>query len=95
MTAKKKEFPNFLAVQWLGFHDFTAEGAGSIPVRGTKVPQAVHCGQKKFCHIIIFLADKIYNRNNKVLFDFSKPRYNKNIILNVEDSELIKPTSLS
>ena len=26
---------------------FTAEGLGSIPGRGTKIPQAVQCGQKK------------------------------------------------
>ena len=32
-------------VQWLGFCAFTAEGAGSIPGRGTKIPQAVGCSQ--------------------------------------------------
>ena len=31
---------NSLAVQWLGFCTFTAEGMGSIPGRGTKVLQA-------------------------------------------------------
>ena len=30
---------NSLAVQWLGLCAFTAEGAGSIPDRGTKIPQ--------------------------------------------------------
>ena len=31
---------NSLAVQWLGRHAFTAEGAGSIPDWGTKILQA-------------------------------------------------------
>ena len=36
-----------MVVQWLGLHAFTAEDAGSIPGRGTKIPQAAQCGQKK------------------------------------------------
>ena len=35
---------NSLEVQWSGFHDFTAEGLGSIPDWGNKIPQAVQCG---------------------------------------------------
>ena len=31
---------NSLAVQWLGLHDLTAEGMGSIPGWGTKIPQS-------------------------------------------------------
>ena len=38
---------NSLAVQWLGLHAFTAEGPGSIQGWGTKIPQAMQCGQKK------------------------------------------------
>ena len=38
---------NSLVVQWLGLHAFTAKGAGSIPGRGTKIPQAAQNGQKK------------------------------------------------
>ena len=38
-------FENSLAVQWLGLHAFTAEGMGSIPGRGTKIPHASQCGQ--------------------------------------------------
>ena len=34
-------------VQWLGLRALTAEGPGSIPGRGTKIPQAVWCSQKK------------------------------------------------
>ena len=35
-----------LAVQWLGLCALIAEGMGSIPVWGTKIPQAMWCGQK-------------------------------------------------
>ena len=38
---------NSLAVQWLGLHTLTTEDLGSIPGRGTKIPQASLCGQKK------------------------------------------------
>ena len=34
-------------VQWLGLHAFTAEGPGSIPGGGTKIPQASRRIQKK------------------------------------------------
>ena len=33
--------------QWLGLHPFTARGPGSIPGRGTKIPQAGRHGKKK------------------------------------------------
>ena len=36
-----------LVVQWLGLCAFIAEGLGSIPGWGTKIPQAVQCGKKK------------------------------------------------
>ena len=36
---------NSLVVQWLGLYTFTAEGVGSIPTRGTKIPQAMQCSQ--------------------------------------------------
>ena len=36
-----------LAVQWLGFRAFTAEGLGSVPGRGTKMPQASLHGQEE------------------------------------------------
>ena len=34
---------NSPAVQWLGLFTFTAEGLGSIPDQGTKIPQAERC----------------------------------------------------
>ena len=37
----------FLVVQWLRLHASTAEGLGSIPGQGTKIPHAVWYGQKK------------------------------------------------
>ena len=43
---------NPLAVQWLGLHTLTAKGPGSIPGRGTKIPQAMRHGQKKRTVII-------------------------------------------
>ena len=38
---------NSLAVQWLGLHALTAEGTGSTPGWGTKIPQAAGTSQKK------------------------------------------------
>ena len=38
---------NSPAVQWLGLCAFTAEGPGSDPGWGTKIPQASQHGQKK------------------------------------------------
>ena len=38
-STKKGTDGNSLAVLWLGLHTFTAEGMGSIPGRGTKIPQ--------------------------------------------------------
>ena len=38
---------NSLAVQWVGLPAFTAEGPGSIPGGGNKIPQATWCSQKK------------------------------------------------
>ena len=32
--------------RWLGLHTYTAEGLGSIPAVGTKIPQAIQHGQK-------------------------------------------------
>ena len=34
-----------------------------------------------------FLVDKFLNRNNISLYIFSKPRYNKSILLNVDNSK--------
>ena len=43
----KNVYRNSLEVQWLGLHAFTAKDTGSIPGRGTKIPQAMRCSQKK------------------------------------------------
>ena len=34
-------------VSWLRLRTFSAENSGSIPSRGTKIPQASWCGKKK------------------------------------------------
>ena len=44
---------NFLAVQWLGLHASTAEGMGSIPGQGTKIPHAVRYGLRKKKNVTI------------------------------------------
>ena len=36
-----------LVLQWLGLCASIAGGTGSIPGRGTKIPQAVWCGPKQ------------------------------------------------
>ena len=42
----QQDLGNSLAVQWLGFCTYIAEGPGSIPGQGTKVLQTVWCSQK-------------------------------------------------
>ena len=46
-----------LAVQWLGLRPSTAGGPGLIPGWGTKILQAVQCGQKKYTSqwILVYL----------------------------------------
>ena len=43
----KSPLENCLVVLWLGFHSFTAEGPGSNPGRGTKIPQAAQPAPQK------------------------------------------------
>ena len=44
---KKVYLGSSLAAQLLGFCTFIAEGSGSIPGQGTKIPLAARHGQKK------------------------------------------------
>ena len=49
-TEKEKKMcmsGNSLAFQWLGLRALMAEGPGSTPGRGTKIPQAAWCDQKQ------------------------------------------------
>ena len=46
---------NSLVVQLLGLCAFTAEDAGSIPRRGTKILQATWLSQKKKKYIYIYI----------------------------------------
>ena len=48
-----------LAVQWLRLHTSSAGGVGSIPGRGTKVPNATWHGQKKK-KILFFVPEQIF-----------------------------------
>ena len=43
---KKKERETFLVAQWLRLCAFPAEGMGSIPGQGTKIPCTTHNDQK-------------------------------------------------
>ena len=53
MAFKQKEpRGEFLVVQWLGLCTFTAEGVGSIPGQGTKIPQALRPKNKKVTRAI-------------------------------------------
>ena len=44
---KKLQGGNSLAAQWLGLHTLTAEGPGSVPARGTKIPQSASEAKKQ------------------------------------------------
>ena len=60
-------FGNSLVVQWLGLHAFTAEGLGSIPCWGTKIPQAVWCSQKKkriYVCICVYIYINTFHQHN-------------------------------
>ena len=56
-----------LTVQWLGLLTFTAEGPGSIPGRGTKIPQATWCAspppKKKIKKIMCLMKSNINSQN--------------------------------
>ena len=45
LFSKMPRLGNSLVVQWLGLGTFTAKGPGSVPGRGTKIPQAM-----QLCH---------------------------------------------
>jgi len=50
------EFPS--SPNGLGLHTLIAEGHGSIPSQGTKIPQAMWCSQKKEKLQIFFINGK-------------------------------------
>ena len=59
-SLKKNRSREFLVVQWLGHHVFTAKGLSSIPGLRTKIPQAHSAAKKKkniYC--IISLIQKM------------------------------------
>ena len=44
---EKTSMGEFMAVQWLELHTFTAKGPSLIPGWGTKIPLAMQHGQNK------------------------------------------------
>ena len=69
-TLRRKYPPegNSLTVQWLGLHPFTAEGLGSIPHQGTKIP-----------HGVIKKLKKISTTKNSLLGVESEPADPRNL----------------
>ena len=62
---------NSLVVQWLGLGAFTAEGLGSTPGWGTKIPQAARCNEK--------------NKNKKIfLIKFNLIRFKNQLFSHAE-----------
>ena len=62
-------------VQWLGLHYLTAKGLGSIPIQGTKIPQATQRGQNKKvwgCIRKYFELNKNENMSYQNLWDAAK-----------------------
>ena len=49
-----------LAVQWLGICTSTAGGERSIPGQGTKIPQAMHCGDQYNNNATLIRANSKY-----------------------------------
>ena len=47
VPTRKWKDRNSLAVRWLGLCALTAKGVGSIPGRGTKIPQAAVCPKER------------------------------------------------
>ena len=74
---------NSLAVKWLEFCAITAEGLGSIPGQGTKIPQASWHGQKK--------QKKQVQRNKQILFKIKMLWY---LTFYQSESRSVMPNSL-
>ena len=69
---------NSLAVQWSRLCIFTAEGPGSIPGQGTKIPQATWRSQK----------NKITQNKTKPCFTTKQNNNNKNLMWNPKSKKL-------
>ena len=54
---------NSLVVRWVGRCAFTAEGMGSIPGQGTKIPQAVQRSKKKKGSVNMELNELTYSKH--------------------------------
>ena len=80
-----------VAVQWLGLTALTAEGPGSIPNQGTKIPQAVQCGYTKKKELISVQLYKLYTFYRVFLGNSDR----KESSCNAGDAGLIPVTSRS
>ena len=58
-------FGNSLVVQWLRFYAFIAKSIGSIPGKGTKIPQAKQCSQYIY---IIYTHTHTYINFHKLMY---------------------------
>ena len=79
-------------IQWLGLCAFTSEGAGSIPGRGTKIPQAMWCRQKKekkinrqvLCLVfILYSATLLSALFNSRGFYIISPKFSRYVIISL------------
>ena len=60
-------------VQWLGLHAVTDKGAGSIPGRGTEIPQAAQCGLLPTkSELRVFFMGLVQLRQNWVRYGIKK-----------------------
>ena len=64
-------------MEGLGLHAFTMEGQGSIPGRGTKIPQATQCGQNQPTNQPSFLKTTL--KQNKISLLQLKLQYENSI----------------
>ena len=62
-----------LAVQWLGLSAFTAEGPGSIPRWGTKIPKAAWSKKKRIVLAILGLLHFVMNIRIRLLSFCKRP----------------------
>ena len=68
ISKEKPHLENSLAVQWLGLSTLTAEGPGSIPGQGTKIPQVTQHGRikKKQLHLHSHTSVPLQSENTEV-----------------------------
>ena len=61
-----------MGVQWLGLRAPTAEGLGSVPGKGTKIP--LLCGVTKTIKIKVLTLRKLGDEHKGILYYRCKPK---------------------